>query len=762
VIFKLKKNKSLHLAYSESGYLCCFKTNLNPITATEANNIVRFTRKATQAAVEETVEQTAIQAGAKAVIGTGVKVAGKVLGPVAGLADFFINAESTVIDPFGTTAENTFNFANNPAETLTMALNSTGELRLKLGNVFLPKQYSLINLARDVNIGFDGETYTLYNRGETIKLALGDGIEKKGDVLEIQIGGESIKIPLPVGYKKPDSRTKLANGGETETPSLEEQKQKAEKQKATDNLNKANTRTRASLRSNTRFVIDHYTESEINTNHNYEVESKKVVKQAVDLIQAGKSYKEILDSLAVERGALAGNSEFFGKERTRDGFTPVVNKYTGYVNKLISICVPTEIDFSSDESLYVEDILFPENHLSNLIEQDFIQLAIMKNIDSPLKINLTNETIQYIQNLIKQNPRMQRRIFRIKENINNENFQLTYISNIPYIMGSPYSNETREFTILHTAPRHFPLIHSKLETIHNEILQTTDKKQTINKLAEFYWWMSQACFFERGSAAISDWYLDALAKTKGINIIGWKDGIDPNLEAILSPKEEFIKNFKNLGQIEVIEKQAQVKPIPPKEILDVQSENRREYPLIGKNLNIPEKTVQLLSSIESIIPSNVIIRHFPDNYQGFPTSTASYNHALEGTEESGTKVIAIKGNWQDIVKTMRSEVGEKVWNIIANKCNLPSLGKLSDEYIYTFLLLHEIGHSIDHSGKSKERYDSQKIEEYNLLPSKANSYGQFIKSNPKATEEEIIEYLTKYRNLPSESFADNFAAEQIK
>jgi predicted unusual protein kinase regulating ubiquinone biosynthesis (AarF/ABC1/UbiB family) len=250
VIFKLKKNKSLHLAHAESGYLCCFKTNLNPVTVTEANNIVPFARKATQSAVEETVEQTAIQTGAKAGAGrVAGAVAGKVFGPIAGLADFFINAESTVIDPFGATAENTFNFANNPAETLTMALNSTGKLRLKLnGTVPLPEQYSLVNLARDVNIGFDGETYTLYYRGETIKLALGDGIEKKGDVLEIKTGGKTIVIPLSVGYKKPDdSKTKLANGGETVTPSLEEQQQKTEQQKATDNLNKANTRTRASL-----------------------------------------------------------------------------------------------------------------------------------------------------------------------------------------------------------------------------------------------------------------------------------------------------------------------------------------------------------------------------------------------------------------------------------------------------------------------------------------------------------------------------------
>jgi hypothetical protein len=154
--FKSRKNKSLHLAHSESGYLCCFKTNLNP----EANNIVPF-RKATGKVVEQTAIQAGVKAGAGRVAGA---VAGKVLGPVGLASDVLGNAKSTAIGTFGTAPENTFNFASNPAKTLTMALNSTGKLRLKLnGTVPVPEQYSSINLAPDVNIGVADETYTLYN-----------------------------------------------------------------------------------------------------------------------------------------------------------------------------------------------------------------------------------------------------------------------------------------------------------------------------------------------------------------------------------------------------------------------------------------------------------------------------------------------------------------------------------------------------------------------------------------------------------------------
>ena len=239
--FKSRKNKSLHLAHSESGYLCCFKTNLNPAT-TEANNIVPFAKKATKEVVTETVEQTAVKAGRVA-----GAVAGKVLGPVGLAYDVLGNAKSTAIGTFGTAPENTFNFASNPAKTLTMALNSAGELRLELnGTVPLPEQYSSINLAPDVNIGVADGKYTLYKQGETIKLALGDEISKKAnDVLEIKTGEKTIEIKTPVGHNPNKvSRTELA-GGKRETPSLQEQQQELGKQEAIESLNKSNTGSRA-------------------------------------------------------------------------------------------------------------------------------------------------------------------------------------------------------------------------------------------------------------------------------------------------------------------------------------------------------------------------------------------------------------------------------------------------------------------------------------------------------------------------------------
>ena len=93
--FKPKKNKSLHLAHLESGYLCFFQTGSipNPVITeatvkTGANNIVPFARGAV---VTETIEQTAVKTGAKAVIGTGAKaVAGKFLNAIPVIGAFLM------------------------------------------------------------------------------------------------------------------------------------------------------------------------------------------------------------------------------------------------------------------------------------------------------------------------------------------------------------------------------------------------------------------------------------------------------------------------------------------------------------------------------------------------------------------------------------------------------------------------------------------------------------------------------------------------
>ena len=331
----------------------------------------------------------------------------------------------------------------------------------------------------------------------------------------------------------------------------------------------------ASLGSNTRFIIDQYTQGEINTNHNYEIESKKVVKQAVDLIQAGKSYKEVLDFLAIERRVFA-EDDAFGKTRITNGASTPVRiggeRYENYLPLALKLLERVNNRQTLEDFIEQNNI----NNLGSLVSFLFNNSKYFKKqfpeydedslYEIPLDDSLIKKVLDFVEDEAKNGNYFQMtRKYEFQETVDGQLAELSSIAPVPSADPPTYIQSVLEARIWHTPTKSFPIIEKKLDSLHNEILQTTDKKQTINKLAEFYWWMSQACFFERGSAAISDLYLDALAKTKGINIVGWKDGIDPNLEAILSPKEEFIKNFTNLGQIESIvlnELTQQIQEIP--------------------------------------------------------------------------------------------------------------------------------------------------------------------------------------------------------
>jgi len=232
--FKQRKNKSLHLAHSESGYLCFFKAN--PI-------------------VPPLVRSAGVQTGAKIATeagGVGAKVlanrvAGAVAGPVGIVAAEAVFPERTAIGTFGATPENTFNFTDTNVQSLEITKHGF-ELN---GNSCLPPHYSSINLAPDVNIGFDKEkgTFTLYHQGKITELPPGTRIIKENDVIKINTAEETIEIQrklIPPNPKQVGrNETALANGGKTATPNSKEQKQELEKQEAADNLNKANTGSRA-------------------------------------------------------------------------------------------------------------------------------------------------------------------------------------------------------------------------------------------------------------------------------------------------------------------------------------------------------------------------------------------------------------------------------------------------------------------------------------------------------------------------------------
>lgn len=62
-------------------------------------------------------------------------------------------------------------------------------------------------------------------------------------------------------------------------------------------------------------------------------------------------------------------------------------------------------------------------------------------------------------------------------------------------------------------------------------------------LAHIHWWLAQLMLFERGSAAITEVLIQAIAAAKGFPNSHWEKGILPDLEAISHSEEDFIAAF---------------------------------------------------------------------------------------------------------------------------------------------------------------------------------------------------------------------------
>ncbi|OGI01119.1 MAG: hypothetical protein A2Y25_09995 [Candidatus Melainabacteria bacterium GWF2_37_15] len=68
----------------------------------------------------------------------------------------------------------------------------------------------------------------------------------------------------------------------------------------------------------------------------------------------------------------------------------------------------------------------------------------------------------------------------------------------------------------------------------------------INKdIAEIHWYFTQLMPYRNGSAGITDVLTKTIYESLNIQVSPWKKGIAPDLEALVTPLDEFTKNYEN-------------------------------------------------------------------------------------------------------------------------------------------------------------------------------------------------------------------------
>lgn len=70
--------------------------------------------------------------------------------------------------------------------------------------------------------------------------------------------------------------------------------------------------------------------------------------------------------------------------------------------------------------------------------------------------------------------------------------------------------------------------------------------ETVDKIAEIYWLISQAWPYKRGSAALADMMTKVIFDWLNIKISPWKKDINPNIEALINPLDDFKNTYASL------------------------------------------------------------------------------------------------------------------------------------------------------------------------------------------------------------------------
>jgi hypothetical protein len=96
----------------------------------------------------------------------------------------------------------------------------------------------------------------------------------------------------------------------------------------------------------------------------------------------------------------------------------------------------------------------------------------------------------------------------------------------------------------HTDPQHLPKIEQHVERLYQKALDPSlSEKDFIETVASMHWWLAQSMPNERGSAAISDTFARTLMERRGIPVPNWREGVVPDLEAIFSNHDDFVRHY---------------------------------------------------------------------------------------------------------------------------------------------------------------------------------------------------------------------------
>lgn len=90
-------------------------------------------------------------------------------------------------------------------------------------------------------------------------------------------------------------------------------------------------------------------------------------------------------------------------------------------------------------------------------------------------------------------------------------------------------------------------IYEDISILRSKLLKGNDKEMLLNeinkKVAELHWYLANATPYEKGSAGIVDVLTKSIYESMNIQTSPWKKGLSPDMEAFVTPLNEFIEKY---------------------------------------------------------------------------------------------------------------------------------------------------------------------------------------------------------------------------
>lgn len=145
--------------------------------------------------------------------------------------------------------------------------------------------------------------------------------------------------------------------------------------------------------------------------------------------------------------------------------------------------------------------------------------------------------------------------------------------------------------------------------------------------------------------------------------------------------------------------------------------------------------------------------YFTDEQEEKDLLTGRYHHPDQPGEKP---TIFIRKDFKPAFDAIRKGPEVININIIAGKLGIPP-EEMTDDILAVHVLIHEAGHGHDYQGMTKEQVTQRADDAKKELPAK--NLREFKAKYPDATEDQIREFIIKYRNTTTEAAADDFATE---